>query len=360
MTPIKTLTTKNAVEWMQTLDRCAPYDFYHLPEYHVVAEENGEGTGCLFVFEEGAYTIALPLLLRDIEANCKDATSVYGYAGPVGSHTAIPDAVIGNFQSALTRQLRDLDVVTVFSRLHPLLAQRKLLAGLGQFQLSSTVSIDLTLDPAVQHAKFRRDHKAGIKKLRSLGLTVVDDVEGHYLDDFIRIYLETMQRVDARDWYFFSPTYFHRLWETLGPRVHLFVCLQNGRALCAGLFIVCHGIIQYHLSGTLNEALKLAPMKLLVDEVRLWGTSQGQRALHLGGGTTADPADSLLHYKMGFSDTAHEFATWRWILSQEVHDRLCEAKAEGNQRQGLRIADANFFPEYRGPTIPCELTTSMS
>ena len=53
--------------------------------------------------------------------------------------------------------------------------------------------------------------------------------------------------------------------------------------------MTCHGLIQYHLGGTLNEALKLAPMKLLVNEVRLWGISQGHRAFHLGGGTTADP-----------------------------------------------------------------------
>ena len=116
--------------------------------------------------------------------------------------------------------------------------------------------------------------------------------------------------------------------------------------------MACHGIVQYHLGGTINEALKLAPDKLLVDEVRLWASSQGHRALHLGGGMTSDPEDSLLHYKKGFSDTRHEFATWRWILSQEVYDRLCEAKMQSNERRRVKSADANFFPAYRGSTVP--------
>lgn len=357
MANIETWTTQKSAQWQKALDRYAPYDFYHLPEYHVMAEEAGEGTGHLFVYEEGAYTIALPLLLRDVDANWRDATSVYGYAGPVRSHAEIPDAVARNFRLALTRQLRDLGVVTVFSRLHPLLRQRTLLSGLGDFQTSRTVAIDLTLDPAHQRSQYRRAFKKGINKLRRLGLTVVHDVHGAYLDDFVRIYYETMCRVEASERYFFSSTYLHRLWESLGSRINLFVCLHEGQALCAGLFMACHGIVQYHLGGTLNEALKLAPDKLLVDEVRLWANGQGHHALHLGGGTTADPADSLLHYKMGFSDTTCEFATWRWILAPEVYDRLCKAKAQWNERHQLQNAEANFFPAHRCPTLPCGLTS---
>ena len=357
MNNIETWTTQDAAQWQQALDRCAPYDFYHLPEYHVVEEESGEGTAHLLVYEEGGFTIALPLLVRDLEANWKDATSVYGYAGPVCSHAILPEAVVRNFQSALTRKLREFGVVTVFSRLHPWLTQRNLLEGLGDFQTTRTVSIDLTRDPALQRSQYRKAYKEGINRLRRLGLTVVHDVEGRHLDDFMGIYHETMLRVEAREQYFFPDAYFHRFWEALGSRAHLFVCHHQGRALCAGLFVTCHGIIQYHLGGTLNDALKLAPMKLLVDDVRLWGNQQGHRAFHLGGGTTADPADSLLHYKLGFSDTTHEFATWRWTLLQDVHDRLCEAKRQWNESHQLRIADASFFPAYRSPTIPCDLIT---
>src|ERR1043166_7608790 len=332
-------TPREPSEWMRALDQCAPYDFYHLPQYHALADTRSEGKPNLFVFPEWAYAIALPLLLRKIKrtGGLRDATSVYGYAGPVCSHTDVPEAVINNFQAALTQQLREMQIVNVFSRLHPLLTQRSLLAGLGEFRESRTVSIDLMAEPAAQRSKFRKAFKEGITRLRRQGLTVVHDREGRYLADFARIYHETMERVEAADRYYFSLEYLEKFWNALGSRVHLFMCLDKGRPVCGGLFTACHGIVQYHLGGTLNDALKTSPMKLLVDEVRLWGTSQGMRCLHLGGGLSPSPNDSLLHYKMGFSDRTHDFATWRWVIDAEAYDRLCAEKAASDEAAQMRV-----------------------
>jgi hypothetical protein len=357
------LTAQEADAWGRGLEECAAHDFYHLPQYHALAEETGEGAARLFRYSEGPYTIALPLLLRPVEEDALaplgrtgwlDATSVYGYAGPVCSHADVPAAVARNFHSALRGWLGDLRVVSVFSRLHPFFPQAALLAGLGECQaLGHTVSVDLTLPAEAQFARFRRDHRQGVKRLRRRGLVCLHDPDRSYLGDFITIYHETMLRVGAAERYFFSAAYFERLQEALGPHLHLFVCLLDGRAVCAGLFVACHGIVQFHLSGTLNEALKLAPTKLLLDEVRLWGTSRGLRVLHLGGGTTSAPDDSLLQFKMGFSDRVHDFFSWRWVLCPAVYHRLCEARARWNERRGLRAAIPDYFPAYRCPTLPC-------
>jgi hypothetical protein len=159
-----------------------------------------------------------------------------------------------------------------------------------------------------------------------------------------------MRRVRAAERYFFPRTYFEDLQRALGSRLHLFVCLHEGRAICAGLFVACHGILQYHLGGTLDAALPSAPMKLLLDEVRLWGTDQGLRVLHLGGGTTSDPDDPLLHFKKGFSDRTHEFATWRWVVNPDVYQRLCSEKDRRDEEHQLRPTNPSFFPAYRAPT----------
>ena len=114
MAKIDELTTQQPDQWMAAIERCAPYDFYHLPQYHALAEEAGEGAARLFVYTEETHTIALPLLLRSLDdiqagavigAGWKDATSVYGYAGPLISATDIPHAVVRNFQAALERVL---------------------------------------------------------------------------------------------------------------------------------------------------------------------------------------------------------------------------------------------------------------
>jgi hypothetical protein len=245
----------------------------------------------------------------------------------------------------------DLGVVSVFSRLHPILPQQALLAGMGECQtLSRTVSIDLTLPAEVQRAALRKSHKEGANKLRRRGVTCVHDRDGLYLDAFVEIYYETMQRVGAAPAYFFPLSYFHKLRAALGERLHLFVCLHEGKAVCGGIFVECCGILQYHLGGTSNAALSFSPAKLLHDEIRMWANNRDLKFYHLGGGATMQPDDSLLHFKLGFASLTHDFTVWRWVLRADVYRRLCAERSRWNQQNGLAAANASFFPEYRAPT----------
>jgi hypothetical protein len=357
---LEVLTLRESDAWMRVIDYCAPYDFYHLPGYHALAEEAGEGAARLIVAAQGHHTIALPILLRPVECDglaaadgegWQDVTSVYGYAGPLCSPQEVPDAVRLDFQAALARLLNEMRVVTVFSRLHPFFPQRRLLEGLGDFAVSRTVSIDLTQPQDVQRSKIRATDRSRINRLRREGLLCQEDPDGSYMEDFVRIYTETMHRVRAAEHYFFPREYFEGLRSAMGSRLHLFVCLRDGEAVCAGLFVACHGILQYHLGGTLDSALRAAPMKLLIDEVRLWATAQGLRELHLGGGTTPDPDDPLLYFKKAFSDRTHEFATWRWVVNPEVYQRLCTARVRRDEEHRLRPLNPHFFPAYRGPAV---------
>src|ERR1700731_282386 len=102
------LTIDQPTMWMQVVEQYPRHDFYHLPQYHALAEDSGEGKAFLFHYVEGPYSIALPLLLRSLEGlpgiACdgipwQDATSVQGYAGPLASQADIPDSVVRNFQA---------------------------------------------------------------------------------------------------------------------------------------------------------------------------------------------------------------------------------------------------------------------
>jgi hypothetical protein len=131
------------------------------------------------------------------------------------------------------------------------------------------------------------------------------------LRDFVSVYYETMRRVRAQDGYFFEEEYFLGLAEQLGETLQLFIVrAPDGEIMGGGLFTLCDGIVQYHLGGTRNAALKLSPAALMFDQVRLWGNEQGARFLHLGGGVGASE-DSLFQYKAGFSHRRHTFATLR-------------------------------------------------
>jgi dTDP-4-amino-4,6-dideoxygalactose transaminase len=341
---------------METLKRVAQHDFYHLPQYHRVEERRLKAAALLFSYCESDYLIALPLLLRSVGETVlgwNDATSVYGYGGPVASHKRIPESVIQNFQAALREALLERRVIAVFSRLHPLIPQQDLLSGLGEYRTSGqTISVDLTQSLQKQREQYRSTIRGIIKKRHQQGSVVcLNDPEKRYLTEFVSIYEETMRRVNAADTYFFGEDYFNDLARELRSILHLFVAMVGGKAAAAGIFTICDGVVQYHLGGTRNEFLKLSPMTLLFDTVRLWANKIGAHAFHLGGGVGAKE-DSLFHYKAGFSNRRHDFATWRWVVAPETYRELCERQAQSNQLQGLEPASAEYFPTYRCPTVP--------
>ena len=339
-------------QWTQLLSRSARYDFYHLPGYHQLAEARGEGRARLFVHADGDHFVALPLLLRPLDGvpganvlgqHAADATSVYGYCGPVASRGAVPSGVVRDFQASLTETLHRMNVVSVFSRLHPLMAQSALLEGLGEVaEVGQTVSIDLSLSPEAQRAAFRKNHKEGINRLRRQGVQCVHDQACVHLPAFVDQYLETMRRVAAAEAYFFDEEYFRGLVSALGRQAHLFVAVLGHEVVAGGLFIECNGIVQYHLGATRDAYLKLAPMKLIFETVRTWANERGgMTAFHLGGGV-GGAEDSLFNFKAGFSDRRHPFRVWRWVPSPAAYEQLCAA------RGGAGVA-GSYFPAYRVP-----------
>lgn len=358
--PLAVFRTSQRDQWTAAIS-LARHDFYHLPGYHALAEANGEGTAHLFHFAEDDRAISLPLLLRPLngvegldgaDPGLQDATSVYGYAGPLVSHAALPEGFVSRFQAALIGALGDRKVVSIFSRLHPLLAQAQSLRGLGECQPSGqTVSLDLALPEQEQRAQIRSRYRPDINRTRRLGVTCIDDLEWRYLGEFISAYWENMRRVAAQDSYFFKHEYFDVLRRELGSRLHLFVALAGGRMAAGALIVECDGIVQYHLGATRDEFLELSPMKVILDTLRQWGSQRGTRVLHLGGGV-GSREDSLFAFKAGFSDRRHLFLTWRWTLMLEISVALAEAKARWDEAHGLRAISGEYFPAYRCPTAP--------
>ena len=360
---MRILTTLQGEEWSRAVQRATQHDFYFLPEYHALAERRGEGEARLFVYEQAGHTIALPLHIRALPdypgiggwaKAWRDATSVYGYAGPLCSHNDIPRAVVDGFQRDLIAALQELRVVSVFSRLHPLLPeQTMLLDGLGDHQFGGmTVSLNLSVPPVEQRAQYDGTTKNRINRLARLGTTCALDQEQRHLPEFVALYHETMRRVKAEQSYFFDAAYFTELAKSLGPVLKLFVLkTPDGEVISGGLFTLCAGIVQYHLGGTRNTALKLSPMVLIFETVRHWANQNGAHTFHLGGGVGAK-SDSLFHFKARFSRQRHKFATWRWIVEPEAYRELSVRKHVWNSERGLKAISPSFFPAYRCPAVP--------
>ena len=353
---LEAITTREDDAWAAVLASVVEHDFHHLAGYHRLAERRGEGTAELFVYRDGEYLVALPLLLRAVDdqdpAGPQDATSVYGYAGPVSSHDDLPREVIAGFQAGLREELVSRGVVDVFSRLHPLIEQRHIVKGLGDTVVCGpTVSIDLTLPLDDQWAGYSKGTRRLIRRALEAGVVCVHDVSLDYLADFSAMYRATMERVGAPPSYFFGDAYFEGMAAELGSVLQLFVALVDGKPAAGGLFTACDGIVQAHLGASRSEYSALSPVRVIDDSARRWAVEAGARVLHLGGGVGSQQ-DSLFQYKAGFSDRRHEFSVWRWVVDEAAYEELCRMR--GLSYEPRTTGGREYFPAYRQPRDPSQ------
>lgn len=331
-------------DWRSCLTRL-PHEAYHLPEYVALDACLTGGRPTAFLHSDGGHRLLLPLVLRDVPGALHiDATSPYGYPGPVAS--TLDEPFWKDAFDALVEGLAALGVVSCFVRLSPLLpAVRSALDAVGAVrEHGQTVSIDLRPEPAEIFAAYRANHRRQIARSRARGRTVVVDDWG-LLPAFVENYYETMERVHAADYYFFTYGHFARLRDGLGDAVHLMTVLADGEPLAGGLFLERGGIVQYHLGATRTAALSEQPTKLMFDETARWARSRGDLHLHLGAGVGGED-NPLFHFKAGFSPRRHPFHTLRIVVDPEAYRRLSAERGGG----GDALDQQNgYFPAYRTP-----------
>jgi hypothetical protein len=341
------LVTPESPRWDSILARTA-HDFYHLPGYARLSArvQDGEARGLLV--SDGRGDLLLPLVLRDIPGGGRDATSPYGYPGPltVGSDPGfLADALrmAGAF-------LGDEGVVSLFVRFHPLLNPPP--GGVETIvRHGDTIAIDLHLTEEESLRQTRRNHRVQIDRARKAGHRVILDAGPEHDESFRRLYRETMARLGASPFYFFDDRYFIELRAVLGDHLHLAIVEIERETAAAGLFVETQGIVQYHLSGTDERFRREVPTKLMFDEVRRWARERGHRWLHLGGGLGFSE-DSLFRFKAGFSSRRCPFHSLRMILRPLEYDRLVTA-AGG---EAGTAPSAGFFPAYRRPEALARLS----
>jgi hypothetical protein len=329
-----------AREWKEALQR-ARHDMYHTPEYVTLDARLSGGTAAAYHYGDGAGRLLLPLILRDVPGTGRrDAVSPYGYPSAV-SDTADP-AFWERACAAMAGALRAERIVTVFVRMHPLLAAD--LTALGRHgtlvRHGETISMDLTASLDEMWRQTRSDHRNHINRARRDGIRVVFD-DWSRLGEWVEVYHENMRRVGASAYYFFSRGHLEALHDAVGDRMHLTVTLQGDEVIGGNTFFTYDGIATGYVSST-RRAPKRFSDELMYDEVRRWCKARGDRVFHLGGGKGGSE-DSLFFYKAGFSPARHPFHTWRVVCDPEAYGELMRERRPEADPADL----SGTFPPYR-------------
>jgi len=339
---------KSKVDWDIFLKSVNNYDFYHTYDYHQISKSESDDA-VIIKYTNNDIIIGLPLIIRKIVGtDYYDATSVYGYSGPIGSKTP-RDFDTSNYERALLDFCNKENIISIFVRLNPYIKfQNILFSNLGESSyfgdlsyLGKIVNIKVSIPIEDQRRKYQRRLKTHINKAnRLLSLKVAETKED--FQEFKVLYYENMKRIKAKKHYFFSDDYFEIINTSKDFETEILLAIDNeSKKVIAGcLFVKTNTMVQYHLSGSDEKFLHLNGTKFLIDQMRLKASKAGYKNFNLGGGLGANEKDSLFRFKSAFSDEYHPFFVWKLIVNKEKYDDLCYKN---------KISDKNstFFPLYR-------------
>jgi serine/alanine adding enzyme len=325
-------------EWDTVVAARGGRDTYTLAAYHEMSAllEPPGTRPVLLDFRSADGDIALPLLLRPLpDGRGWDATSPYGYGGPLSRTT--PDVTA--FGRALDAWGVENGVVATFLRLHPVLRTARLVPPTADvIELGTTVGWDVSVGRDLRghmHPKHRRSARRADEA--GLEVTVVPDPNS--LDGFRKLYEATMSRKEADSFFFFPDAY----WDCLLTRsATLEPVLVEGRfdgeLVTSLLCLAKRPWLHYHLGGSNEIALKIGASNRCLLAAAEWAQSHGMTGFHLGGGVGGSSQSSLFAFKQRFDPTGPRLP---FGVAKLVHDRNRYQELAGTS------STSGFFPPWR-------------
>lgn len=307
-------------------------DVYFLKEYCQIWAEHEQTKWDIFKYEKGKKQVIYPLLKRPIDGNWWDITSPYGYSGPYSNDK--DKKFYQEFRQAFKQYCEKNKIVSEFIRFHPLL--NNYLEAKGIIPLKKrgeTIWIDLTKPETTLWKNLRKGHQYSIKKAQKEKIKI-KLMPANKIDEFCKLYQETMKRKQAKQYYFFPLNFFVNSFEGLKKSIFWLGAFKKENLIAGAIFLKSDTWLHYHLATTNKDWLSLSPGTLVLWEVIKLGKKMGLTKFHLGGGID----DNLSFYKQGFSNLRADFYTGEVIHNPQVYNMLCQEK---------KIISGDYFPLYR-------------
>lgn len=277
--------------------------------------------------------IAKPFMLREIpQTHLYDVSSVYGYGGILTNYKPNDIRFLASysaFDSSLTHWYCWNSVVSDFcvhhqdTRQQGIVRKRVAMINLaGDFQTA-----------------YRTDRRQNIKRAINNGVdvSIIEQPSAAQIAGFYNLYLATMARRNATARWWLRKEDIYRYCYCMPERLALFEAWIAGEREVSSLVIWGPGRAYYHFTGNAMRNKRSGANDLLIDNIAHWARDKGCTHLHLGGGVSSDPKDSLLDYKASFGADLYDVRTSFKVYNQQAYDCL---STEAQKATG-------FLPAYR-------------
>ncbi len=350
MLTVYTMEQRDA--WDAVVRSFSDFDVYYLSGYLRGFQIHGDGEPLLLYYQGHPKTGdadvrgITAIMKRDIakdphfegrleEQTVYDAVTPYGYGGWLIEGDGSTQALFEAYEA----WCRDQKIVSEFVRYHPVLNNQMQSDNAYDVQgLGGTIAMDLS-SPEVIWENITSKNRNMIRKAQKSGVNVYTARNTAVYEIFREIYNGTMDRDNASPYYYFAPDFYQSLLEDLPQNAQVFYAEVDGRVIAAAVMLAANGRLNYHLSGSLKEYGHLAPTNLILYEAALWGSANGCRTFHLGGGVGSGE-DGLYKFKKSFyRGEPCRFHIGRKIYLQEEYQMLVAMRGE--------LEQGGYFPRYR-------------
>jgi hypothetical protein len=356
------LTTYDREQWRSLIEGMPRRDAFFVPEYSIPFERVMGGKVQLFFFGDSANYVAYPFFLRRINdltffqsspldhgQDYFDIVSPYGYSGPLAcvSEPNCQRDLWRGYLDTFHEYCQEAHIVCEFARLNPFLENEHYLLEMtnGVRATGQITYVDLTLSWEDVWRGLNRGNRSNINKARRSGIQVERCDDSSHRQQFHDLYVATMRRNEADDWYYFPPDFFADSFRLLDGEISLFHASYQGKIIAAASFLHYGDTVHYFLGGSDGNYLALRPNNLLMYEAICWAKKKGYRFFNLGGGYKQD--DSLTRFKAAFSKSSVPFYTYRTIHCPDVYQELCRQYTAYRLKVGREVEDTDYFPKYR-------------
>jgi hypothetical protein len=247
----------------------------------------------------------------------KDASSPYGYGGPVA--TTDDPAFIAAAWAAYAQWMREQRVAVEYVRFHPVLGNDQLYGG----QVADNRQVvSMELAAAEPGAAYPSRLRQTLKKAAAAGLVYEEGgLKGHAAA-FGAFHRAAMGEMRADSFYLFSDAYFDRLAESAFATLGICRHPSSAQWLAACLFLDGPGVREYHLAATNEAGRKWGASSFALHQAAVAGRRMGLRQMYLGGGTNASADNPLFFFKSSFSAERLTYRTGWTVFDSAAYDEM--------------------------------------
>ena len=341
---IQIYSIEQAKTWDDIVQGFAEYDIYYLSGYVKAFMIHGDGDPFLLYYEgNGLKAIYVYMRRPTAIEGVYDSVTPYGYGGVLFEGDASEENKAAFWQEYLATMVQE-HIVDNFVRYHPVLKNAEPMKAVSNvIDLGKTIAMDLAT-PELIWDNIHSKNRNMIRKAEKNGIVIEHGQGMDLFEKFVEIYNATMDKDHAEEYYYFKLPFYESIHNDLRDDYEMFYAVYEGQIIAMSIMIFANGRMNYHLSGSNIEYRNLAPSNLLLYKAALWGSEQGFKTFHLGGGVGSGE-DNLYKFKAAFNKVSdYQFSIGKQIFDQEKYDQLVEMRKNSDSTFNQ---ESHYFPLYR-------------